>query len=177
VLALFHACCFPVGRAWPAWKQGRPPCRLISLETSQKNWDQLAKEDPLWAILTDPSKKDGRWQPEEFFQTGVAEIAKVMQDLSRQGLTPGRDRALDFGCTVGPLSQALAGWFGEVHGVDVSPSMIELANRFNNHRDRCHYHLNADGHLRRFPDNHFDLLYNRHHAPTHRTSVPAALSA
>lgn len=132
----------------------------MNLEASQKNWDQLAKEDAFWAILTDPFKKHGRWQPEEFFQTGVAEINKVMEDLARQGLTPGKDRALDFGCGAGRLSQALAAWFKEVHGVDVSSSMIELANRFNKQPDRCHYHLNADGHLRRFPDGHFDFLYS-----------------
>ncbi len=48
-------------------------------------------------------------------------------------------RALDFGCGVGRLTQALARHFNIVDGVDIAPSMIELANQFNRSGGRCRY--------------------------------------
>ena len=39
-------------------------------EELQKNWDHLGQEDPLWAILSDPEKKVGKWDITEFFDTG-----------------------------------------------------------------------------------------------------------
>lgn len=132
----------------------------MNLTTLQKHWDQLGKDDPFWAVLTDPSKKGGRWEPKDFFQTGVTEIAGVMEEIAGLNVPFRHDRALDFGCAVGRLSQALAVHFQEVHGVDISPSMLAHANRFNQHAGRCHYHLNAESHLRLFPDQHFDFIYS-----------------
>ena len=43
------------------------------LTGSQELWDGHARRDPLWAILSDPAKKGGRWDTERFFQTGVAQ--------------------------------------------------------------------------------------------------------
>ena len=46
----------------------------------------------------------------------------------RPGGSPAARRsALDFGCGIGRLSQALAEHFDQVYGVDISPKMIELA--------------------------------------------------
>ena len=33
----------------------------------QSTWEDLAKQDPLWAILSVPAKKGGKWNLEEFF--------------------------------------------------------------------------------------------------------------
>lgn len=48
-----------------------------------------------------------------------------------------RKHALDFGCGVGRLTQALAAHFDEVTGVDISPSMIKLAKKYSRHGDGC----------------------------------------
>jgi SAM-dependent methyltransferase len=69
-------------------------------------------------------------------------------------------RALDFGCGPGRLTQALAAHFEQVDGVDISPSMIALADRLNQRPDRCHYHLNDTNDLRRFQDQTFDVVYS-----------------
>jgi ubiquinone/menaquinone biosynthesis C-methylase UbiE len=132
----------------------------MELNDWQKNWDALGKDDPLWVVLTDPSKTDGRWKPEEFFETGREEIRGVLARLGEMGVKPGRERALDFGCGVGRLSQALAEHFDEVHGVDISPSMVGHATRFNRFPDRCHYHINAADGLPLFPADHFDFVYS-----------------
>ncbi|MEO7862527.1 MAG: hypothetical protein ABIU05_19265 [Nitrospirales bacterium] len=51
----------------------------MELNELQKNWNQLGKQDPLWAILTQQDKKGNKWTPDEFFETGRREIAYVME--------------------------------------------------------------------------------------------------
>jgi ubiquinone/menaquinone biosynthesis C-methylase UbiE len=72
----------------------------------------------------------------------------------------GRRRALDFGCGVGRLTQALARHFERVDGVDISASMIQQANAYNQHGSRCQYVVNQRSDLRIFPDQHFDFIYS-----------------
>jgi ubiquinone/menaquinone biosynthesis C-methylase UbiE len=132
----------------------------MNLDEWQKNWNALGEDDPLWVVLTDPAKKGGRWEPAEFFNEGTREIESVLSDIARLGHRLQRGRALDFGCGVGRLSQALSAHFEAVHGVDISPSMLRHANRFNRFPGKCAYHLNSEDDLRLFPENHFDFVYS-----------------
>jgi len=68
-------------------------------------------------------------------------------------------RALDFGCGVGRLTQALSPHFKNVVGVDVADSMIERAKNFNRHGDRCRYVVNAAANLGQFESGSFDFIY------------------
>lgn len=43
----------------------------MELAELQKHWHTYGKEDPLWAILTVPEFKGGKWDPDDFFQRGV----------------------------------------------------------------------------------------------------------
>ena len=144
----------------------------MTLAEWQKVWDQLAKDDPLWIVLTDPAKKGGRWEPSEFFATGEREIQEhVIDYLKARGLQlPGRV-CLDFGCAVGRLSQALACHFPEVHGVDISPVMLEHARGFNRFGEKVQYHLNTTQHLADFKDSSVDFVYSnivlQHIEPKH----------
>jgi ubiquinone/menaquinone biosynthesis C-methylase UbiE len=132
----------------------------MDVKDLRQDWDAFGKADPLWAILTFPEKRGRRWDVTEFFDTGKQEIEALMKDVDSVGGTGSRSRALDFGCGAGRLTQALAGYFDEVHGVDVAPSMINLARRYNRNGDRCRYHLNDCSSLRLFEDNTFDLVYS-----------------
>jgi SAM-dependent methyltransferase len=132
----------------------------MKLADWQSNWDQLGKDDPLWVALTDPSKKGGRWQPSEFFETGREEISQVIRDLRAHGIELGTEQALDFGCGPGRLTQALAEHFKAVHGVDISPSMIGHAKSFNRYPERCSFHLNSSNELRMFEDDSFNFVYS-----------------
>jgi len=132
----------------------------MELEALERRWNEAGKEDPFWAVLSEPDKKGNRWQADEFFQTGVDEINQMMADVARLGVDAPRRRALDFGCGPGRLTQALGAHFQQVDGVDISPSMIALADRLNRRPDRCRYHLNESDDLRRFPDQTFDLVYS-----------------
>src|SRR5438094_676221 len=132
----------------------------MNLEEWQKNWDQLGKDDPLWVVLTHPAKKGGKWKPDEFFETGTGEIREVLDSVRSLGVELKCGKALDFGCGVGRLSRALSEQFTEVHGVDISPSMITYATAFNRDRPNCHFHLSASDRLETFQDGWFDFVYS-----------------
>jgi SAM-dependent methyltransferase len=133
----------------------------MTLSRAQETWENLARTDPFWAILAEPEFKGNRWSAEDFFRTGVVEIDEVVATLGRLGLPSTGGRALDFGCGAGRLTQALAGHFDRVWGVDISPTMVQLANQLNKFQDRCNYAINPNPNLRIFDDGFFDLVYTR----------------
>lgn len=133
---------------------------MNSLKELQRNWDGLAQADPLWAICTDPSKRDSQWSREDFFATGRNEIEAVLSYVARIGVCIDRTLpALDFGCGVGRLTRALTEYFPECCGVDISPTMINLAREFNRDFFHCHFLLNEDAQLKSLPDNYFGFIY------------------
>lgn len=130
--------------------------------TSLQNvWDTLAKEDPLWAILSVPEKRGRKWTPEDFFRSGQAEVDATLGRILTSGYPLSSGAALDFGCGVGRLTQPLADYFERVVGVDISPTMLELARGFNRRGSRVEYILNAVDNLRIFADRTFDLVYSQ----------------
>ena len=133
----------------------------VKLRSQQLQWDHLGRTDPLWAILTEPGRRHGGWDAAEFFATGEREIAEVMDRAAAFGLPVARGAALDFGCGVGRLTQALADRFEQVTGVDIAPAMLEGARAYNRHGDRCRYLLNEHNHLHALGDGAFDLVYSR----------------
>jgi SAM-dependent methyltransferase len=130
----------------------------MDLKDLQRNWNRLAKQDALWAVISWPDKKGGKWVPEEFFQMGKDDISSLFDHLKKLGVAIPRWHALDFGCGVGRLTQALAPHFDKAAGVDIAPSMIKLAQQYNRFGDRCRYYLNERDDLALFKDNSFDLV-------------------
>jgi 2-polyprenyl-3-methyl-5-hydroxy-6-metoxy-1,4-benzoquinol methylase len=126
----------------------------------QRNWDEFGRTDPLYAILAHPDKRGQRWDVAEFLATGIDEINELMIYVGTLGVPVPSKRALDFGCGAGRLTQALALHFTDVWGVDIAPSMIELAKTMNRHGARCHYVLNEVDDLRAFDDQSFDFIYS-----------------
>jgi ubiquinone/menaquinone biosynthesis C-methylase UbiE len=139
-----------------AWYYSR-----MNLRDLQEQWNDFGVIDPLWAILTWPEKRHGKWNIEEFFEYGKKEVNEVFTHIQSLGLLAPSGVALDFGCGVGRLTQALCQRFTEVHGVDIAPSMIALANTYNSYPEKCQYHLNEVSNLDLFPDNKFDFIYTR----------------
>ena len=134
---------------------------MDDLSELRATWDELGRDDPLWAVLSTPQTRGNRWQPEEFFATGRVEIDGLMARLTALGLEPDGRRCLDFGCGVGRLSRALASHFARVDGIDIAASMVERARQFNRDVDACVFTVNAAPDLRLFDDGVFDLIYTR----------------
>ncbi len=132
----------------------------MDLKDVQNNWNRFGETDPFWAVLAWPGMEEGRWNPEAFFATGREEIDAVMAYADALGVNIDHDSALDFGCGVGRLTQALADHFTVVHGVDISETMIDIARQFNQAGERCQYHLNPRDDLGLFADDSFDFLYS-----------------
>jgi SAM-dependent methyltransferase len=143
----------------------------MDLKDLQRNWDEFGRADAMWAILSDPAKRGNRWDREEFFATGVQEIRLALRYVRDLGIDLRTRRALDFGCGVGRLTQALAVYFDEAVGVDIAPSMIEQAQQYNRYGSRCRFVLNAATDLVLFDDNSFDFVYSnltlQHVAPSY----------
>lgn len=131
----------------------------MNIKKLKESWNEFGKADPLWSILTDPKKKGNKWDVDEFFKTGQDEIDSVIHYIDSLKITLRRESALDFGCGVGRLTQALAQYFNEVYGVDIAASMIELAEKHNRYKDRCKYILNEENSLCLFANDSFDFIY------------------
>lgn len=132
---------------------------MSDLDKLKNAWEDLAGRDALSAILTDDSKAGGKWDVAEFMATGDAEIETVLDHLSAIGHLPDfSGAALDFGCGVGRLTQALARRFASCVGVDISEQMIHQAESLNQY-PHCRYMASSVARLP-FADANFAFLYS-----------------
>lgn len=132
----------------------------MSLNSVKRTYEKLGRDDPLYAVLSRKELRHNKWDPAEFFATGTREIQDILQYVDGLGLSLRRGRALDFGCGVGRLSQALAEHFERVVGVDIAESMVERAREYNRHGDRVEYRVNTTDDLQIFGAGSFDFVYS-----------------
>jgi ubiquinone/menaquinone biosynthesis C-methylase UbiE len=125
-----------------------------------RNWEALGDIDPLFGVLSDPTKYGGKWDVDEFFASGRAHVQKLLRTLDDARATYERGACLDFGCGVGRLTFALAESFARTVGVDVARPMIATARRYARPGDGCEFVLNRDPDLRQFPDATFDMVHS-----------------
>ena len=135
-------------------ESARLPAEPMSVSHLKSAWENLGREDPLWAILSDPTKQHRGWDIAEFMATGRVQIDGFAGLLKEHGLSFG-ERVLDFGCGVGRLTNALAEQAAEAVGVDIAESMIEQAERLNQYPGRVRF-LSYDGTALPFADASFD---------------------
>ena len=141
---------------------------MTRLRRHRRDWDDLADLDPYWAILTEPGKRFGGWDRDEFLRSGEVEIEGLMVAARDLGLPQEREAALDFGCGLGRLTRGLARHFRLAWGVDISPRMVEQARELHRDVPNCTFQT-TDGTLA-FPSARFDLIYSvlvLQHLPTH----------
>lgn len=132
----------------------------MDMRELQLHWNKFGLEDPMWAILTQENKKGGKWDVGAFFETGKKEIKQLFNLLEKLNVTLPPGKAIDFGCGIGRLTQAMAEYMDEVVGIDIAPSMIDQANILNNHVGKVTYHLNEQNALSNFPSESFSLIYS-----------------
>jgi SAM-dependent methyltransferase len=130
----------------------------VDLTAQRRDWEDLSRLDPLWAVLSDPSKRFGGWRLEEFFASGERDVVDFLETCDRHGLPAARTAALDFGCGVGRLTRALSTRFNHCTGVDISEPMIDLARDLNRDTAGCEFRLNDRDDLALFEDESFDFV-------------------
>lgn len=133
----------------------------MNIKDLQSQWERFAQTDPMWAILTVPGTRNNAWDPQAFFETGRHQIHALLEWIRQVSPLQGHARALDFGCGMGRLTQAIAANFEETTGVDISQKMVELARQHNQHGEpRCRYVANQEPNLRLFEDATFDFVHS-----------------
>jgi SAM-dependent methyltransferase len=106
---------------------------LLTRDTDA-DWRELGAKDPYWGVISHPRYHRENLTPDaldEFYASGTAHIDAVAAKL---GWLTGRlptGRALDFGCGVGRLTEAMTRYAQRVTGYDISPGMLELARGRN----------------------------------------------
>jgi SAM-dependent methyltransferase len=132
----------------------------MELAELESHWNVHGEVDPLWAILSQGDKRGNGWDVTDFFAAGVRQVDELFQRLDRLRIDHPSGPALDFGCGVGRLTQALLRHVDRCHGVDIAASMIQRAEAFNRHGDRARYVVNTRDDLNLFATDTFGLVYS-----------------
>jgi SAM-dependent methyltransferase len=131
---------------------------MAGLRRVRRTWERWGRTDPLYGVLSTPETRHGGWDHEPFFASGREHIDLLVTELTERGLLVTGGRALDFGCGVGRLTQALTAHFDDVHGVDISEAMVAEARALATADRRPTFHHNPQGDLALFADGTFDLV-------------------
>jgi SAM-dependent methyltransferase len=131
----------------------------VKLLRHKEEWNSLGRLDPFWAILSDPARRHGGWEPTDFFASGQAEIDALLSKVREFYPQLRMGRALDFGCGVGRLTRALGKHFEHCDGVDISEEMVRQARELNTGRANLAFHVNDDS-LSMFGESTFDFIYS-----------------
>ncbi len=97
---------------------------------SNLEWLQWGREDPLWAVATEPGRERGSasaWTDAEFYASGEADWRECFRRWSEYGVATGT--CVEIGCGAGRMTKQLASSFERVCAIDVSPDMIAYARK------------------------------------------------
>ena len=149
---------------------------MADAERMRRMWNTRGRRHPIRSICT------GRFRGlsvEAFFASGAWEIDRIFEYLEGLDLHPGTRRALDFGCGLGRLTQALAPRFQEVVGLDISDEMIRRAEALNRAAPAVRYLADSRGDPGVLPAGTFDFIVSdlvlQHIEPRSSRSYIAAL--
>ncbi|MGN6589947.1 MAG: methyltransferase domain-containing protein [Sphingomicrobium sp.] len=128
----------------------------MDLSEQRAWWDGAAKENAATAVLSN----NARWNLKEFYASGVNWFDEVRQFASSNGVDLKGKRALDFGSGLGRMTAAIASYYDEVDGADISSEMVKQAS--DNLADTAkppQFHV-VDSYPLPFPDDTFDLVFS-----------------
>jgi SAM-dependent methyltransferase len=104
----------------------------LVVRDTDADWRELGKSNPYWGVISHPDFQAENITPErieQFYASGPFHIDPIAKELEKlTGALPS-GRALDFGCGVGRLAEAMLAYADQVTGVDISPGMLELARK------------------------------------------------
>jgi ubiquinone/menaquinone biosynthesis C-methylase UbiE len=122
-------------------------------------WDARARENARYYVNT----ANENWTDDEFFQSGERTVAEeILTDMTNicQGKEPQAMRVLEIGCGAARVTRALAGLFGEVHAVDISPEMVAQARAALSGFPHAHVYQNNGTDLAVVPTANFDFAFS-----------------
>ncbi len=130
-----------------------------TLEKMRRDWDERARENARFYVNTERTD----WTDDDFFASGRRTLSEeILTDMTNicQGKEPAQMRVLEIGCGAGRVTRALAGLFGEVHGVDVSGEMVALAREALKDMPRARVYQNNGMDLSIVPVADFDFAFS-----------------
>ncbi len=130
----------------------------MDLSRQRRDWEDRSSLDPYWAILSDPDRRFGGWDVDEFLDSGRRQIEALLREGHRYRIPRDRGRALDFGCGAGRLTQALSEHFNECLGLDISGQMIAEARLVNRGLGNCHFGVHEAPNLAGLETGAFDAV-------------------
>ena len=101
-----------------------------SARDTDADWRELGATEPYWGVLTMPEFRRENITPEgleTFYLGGRQNVDRMVQALVRLTGEAPSGAALDFGCGVGRLAEAMADHAPRTTGYDISPGMLEKA--------------------------------------------------
>ena len=132
----------------------------MNLSQLESNFESLAAEDPLWTVLSDDTKRGGKWDENAFYKTGEGVIDDLETRLLQSGLSLGGDSAIDFGCGGGRLTFPLSKHFATCYGIDISTNMVAYANQRIARGPNCTFIVNQNTQLENFENESIDFVYS-----------------
>ena len=139
---------------------------MNDIDQTKSNWDDLAEINAIW--FNTPNERIAK-NIDLFFQNGKSQLKKELDLITSLQISLNKGTALDFGCGIGRITQALAEVFEVSYGIDISEKMIEIAKKHNRFGDKCKYIANIRDDLMIFKDGSFDFVFSdnvlQHNSP------------
>ncbi|GIU77140.1 MAG: hypothetical protein KatS3mg005_0378 [Bryobacteraceae bacterium] len=130
-----------------------------TLDKMRQDWDERARENARFYVNTERTD----WTDEDFFESGRRTVREeILTDMINicQGKDPKQMKVIEIGCGAGRVTRALAEIFGEVHAVDVSGEMVELAREALRGMPNAHVYQNNGMDLGVIPPGEYDFAFS-----------------
>lgn len=128
-------------------------------EQMKREWNERALQDAEHFVYT----RDSIANALDFDSSGRANYDQLVRPylaVLLRGVSPRKCRILEVGCGVGRMTRWFAKSFGEVHGVDVAPEMINQARVRLAPHPNVTLHTGSGFDLQSMPDAYFDLVFS-----------------
>ena len=105
----------------------------VRTRDTDADWRRIGSTEPFWGVSSHPQYLHDQLDApalEALYASGRLYVDAIAADVAQDlGVSLQAAKALDFGCGVGRLSEAMGAYAKDVTGYDVSAGMLEVARR------------------------------------------------